>query len=140
MENIPDCCPACGKEVTTESKEAPCPYCDRPLWFLRRTMGDVVILTFLPGPITGSEGFDRFREVLAAFSNASRVVLNLAHLPFIGSVFLGMLVTLRKRLMTANGELKICGVQPLTSAVFKVTKLDTLFDICVDERSALEGF
>jgi anti-anti-sigma factor len=145
MENNPDFCPFCDGVVIADpasvpAKDAPCPHCGEVLWFVRKTVGDVVILTFLPGLMAGSESIERVDEVVSAIGDARRVVLNLSHLHFIASMFLGMLVVLHKRVASANGTLKLCGVQPDASVVFKITKFDTIFAIYDSERPAVESF
>ena len=145
MENNPEFCPFCGTVVivgpaSIPARDAPCPKCGHLLWFVRKSVNNVAILTFLPGLMAGSESIERVGEVISAIGDAPRVVLNLSHLSFIASMFLGMLVILHKRVVSANGVLKICGVQPEAAVVFKVTKLDTVFAIYADEQSALETF
>ena len=110
------------------------------MWFVRRSVDGVVVLTFLPGLVTGSEGLQRIDEVVSAFGGSSRVVVNLSRLRFVSSMFLGMLVVLHKRVVLVKGELKICGIQPEASVVFKITRLDKVFDIRDDEQSALASF
>jgi anti-anti-sigma factor len=143
--HTPDSCPVCGHVLIVEptsvpAKDAPCPQCGRVLWFVRKTVGDAVILTFLPGLMVGSESLERINEVSSAIGDFPRVVLNLSHLHFVASMFLGMLIVLHKRAVSAKGKLKICGVQPEVLAVFKATQLDSVLAICQDERSALESF
>jgi anti-anti-sigma factor len=140
----PDHCPFCGNVVIVgpashPARDAPCPHCGKLLWFVRKTVGDVVILTFLPGLMSGGESVLRVDEVSLALGDSTRIVLNLAQLPFISSVFLGMLVALRKRVLAANGVLRLCGLQRQTMAAFTITKLDTLFDLFIDEKGALEN-
>ena len=142
--NTPSCCPACGNEVSVRpssaARDVPCPHCGHLLWFVRKSVDGVVVLTFLPELVVGSESIGRADEVVSAFDGSSRVVLNLAHLHFISSMFLGMLVVLHKRAVSAKTELKLCGIQPEAAVVFKITRLDKVFDICEDEGSALASF
>jgi anti-anti-sigma factor len=140
--DVPNCCPACGGEVAVEASsragDTPCPHCGHLLWFVRKSAGAAVVLTFLPGLMAGSESVARINEVLAACGDFSRVVLNLSPLRFLSSMFLAMLVVLHKRVSSAGGTMTICGVQPNAAEVFRITKLDTIFHICRDEQSALQ--
>ncbi len=145
LEDTPDFCPLCDhvviiRPVSMPAKDAPCPHCGELLWFVRKTIDDVVILSFLPGLMAGSESLERTSEVLAAVGDFPRVVLDLSHLPFIASMFLGMLVVLQKRMASAKRTLKICGIQPEPAVVFKLTKLDGVFAIYDGQRRALESF
>ena len=144
MENNPDFCPFCDSVVNADpasvpAKDALCPHCRELLWFVRKTVGDVVILTFLPGSMAESESIERVGEVVSAIGDACRVVVNLSHLRFITSMFLGMLVVLHKKVASVDGILKLCGVQPDVLEVFKVIKLDTIFSIYDSERPAVES-
>ena len=145
LADTPDFCPLCGTVVivapaSDPPKDAPCPHCGELLWFVRKRLGDVVMLTFLPGLMAGSESVELVDEVVSAIAGSSRVVLNLSHLRFISSMFLSMLVVIHKRLASTQAALKICGVQSEASVVFKITKLDTIFAMYPDEQSALEAF
>jgi anti-anti-sigma factor len=143
LADAPDCCPTCRKTVSIEpseqTKDAPCPYCRSVLWFLRKTEGKAVILTFLPGLVTGGECGERVNDVADAIGACPCVVLNLGHLRFVTSMFLSLLVRLHKRVATARGALRLCGLHPDVSEVFRLTRLNTVFDIFPDELSALAG-
>jgi anti-anti-sigma factor len=134
-------CPACGGEVNLElsvsDDEVPCAECGRVLWFVRKPINDVVLLTFLPGLLSGSESARRVDEVFSAVGDSSRVVLNLARLRVVSSMFLGMLAVLRQKTEAAGVEMKLCGVAPAVLDVLNVAKMDGLFDICDDEQAAL---
>jgi anti-sigma B factor antagonist len=137
-------CPACGGEVTLEELDAagdtPCPHCGHLVWFLRKCCQGVVVLTFLPGLMTGSEAMGRVREVRQAVANSSRLILNLSHMRLVSSMFLGMLVMVHRRMVMVDGVLKLCGLNSDTMGVFRNTKLDRVFDICGDEQTALNEF
>ncbi len=144
LETTPDFCPLCDHVVTVGSpsvpaKDAPCPHCGELLWFVRKTVGEAVVLTFLPGLMAGSESLERSDEVLTAVGDYPRIVLDLSHLSFVASVFLGMLVVLHKRMTAAGRTLLLCGIQPEPAVVFKLTKLDTVFAIRDNVRRALES-
>jgi len=140
----PDRCPACNVEVTLDPSylegDVPCANCGQFVWFAKKSIGDVAVLTFLPGLMSGSESAGRVEEVIAAIGESSRLVLNLTHMNIISSEFLGMLLALRQEVLRASGKLKLCGLPPDSLDVFKVTKFDTVFDICDDVPAALKSF
>jgi anti-anti-sigma factor len=107
---------------------------------LRKPLGDVVILTFFPGPIVTLDSIARVKLVTAAAGDLSRVVVDLSHLQFIPTVFLGMLVALQRRVGEAGGKLRLYGLNPKVLATFKITNLDRVFDIHANEQSALASF
>ena len=139
-----DQCPACGSEVVSElldsGGDVPCPHCRRLLWFLRKRCKGVVILTFLPGLMSGSQAMGRLNEVQEAVASSSRLILNLSQMHFVSSMFLGMLVALYRRTVMVNGTVKLCGLNSDTIAVFRNTKLDRVFEIYGDEQIALNSF
>lgn len=136
-----DCCPACGGEVVLElldsAGDTPCPHCGHLLWFLRKCCNGVVVLTFLPGLMTGSEAMEQAHQVQEAVGTSSRLILNLSRMRLVSSMFLGMLVVLYRRMVTVKGTVRLCGPHPDTLDVFRGTKLDRVFDICADEQTAL---
>ena len=134
-------CPACGGQVFINPAgavgDSPCPHCRWLLWFVTRSVDDVVVLTFLPGLLAGSESAGRVDEVLSAAGKPPRLVLNLSRLRVVSSLFLGMLVGLHKRVTEAQGAMRICGLEPFVLETLRTTKLDTLLAICDDEQTAV---
>jgi anti-anti-sigma factor len=98
------------------------------------------VLIFLPGLISGSESLPRIDEVTSAIGSASRIAVDLSRLRVITSMFLGMLVSLQRSVVAAEGALRLFGVSPGQREVFRATKLDTVFRIYGDEPSALASF
>lgn len=137
-------CPACGTKVTAEplneAGDVPCPECGRLYWFVKQTLENTVVLTFLPGLMVSSESLGRVEEVLSAVDDSPRAILDLSQLHFLSSIFLGLLVAVHRQVVADGGKLRICGVQPDNLEVFRFTKLDKFFDICEDRPSALASF
>ena len=150
MDSTPDildgvnCCPACNREVSIEGIDSPgdlpCSGCGRLLWFVRKRVNGVAVLTFLPGLLSGSESEGRLEEVVSATNGLTRVVLNLSHLRFVSSLFLGMMVGLRRRLAAVAGSLKVCGLNEKSSEAFCTAGMDRLLDLCDDEPTAIARF
>jgi len=143
-EGSVNCCPACGKSITTEPLasvgDVPCPHCNHLLWFVRRSEDGIVVLTFLPGLMLASESRERIDDVTDAMHGSSQVILDLSQLQILSSIFLGLLVALHRRVESADGKMKICGLQPDVREVFKMTKLEDLLDIRDDEQDARASF
>ncbi len=137
-------CPFCGAASVVDlariDEDAPCPSCGRLLWFVRKPHDEAAVLIFLPGLITGSESLSRVGEVLSAVAGSPRVAADLSRLRVITSMFLGMLVSLQRKLAAAQGKLKVFGVPPAQRSAFEATRLDTVLDIHPDEASALASF
>lgn len=67
-------------------------------------------------------------------------LLNFATVDFLSSAALGKLITLNKKVKECSGKLKLCCVRPEIEAVFKMTKLDRMFEIRKDQAEALAAF
>ena len=71
--------------------------------------------------------------------NLHRLVLNFSGVDFISSATLGKLIVLDRKCKSAGGGLRLCRVSPAIMEVFRVTKLDRLFDIRDAESEAVGG-
>jgi anti-sigma B factor antagonist len=107
---------------------------------VRKRVGGVAVLTFLPGLLSGSESEGRLEEVVSATDGLTRVVLNLSHLRFVSSLFLGMMVGLHRKLAAIAGSLKVCGLNERSSEAFRTARLDRLIELYDDEPTAIARF
>jgi anti-sigma B factor antagonist len=143
-ESLCDTCPLCGGHLavrpTDRAGEQLCPSCGERVWLLRRSVGDVIVLTFLPGVKAGFDDDMQIRAAIQASRGAGRLVLNLSRLKFVSSLFLANLMTLYRRMSASQGKLKLCGLRPEAREVLHVTRLDTLFGIHDDESGAVSSF
>ena len=69
-----------------------------------------------------------------------RVILDFRNVKFMSSSMLGKLVQVHKKAGEFKVKLKLCSIDPEIRQVFKITKLDKLFDIEADEASARAAF
>lgn len=67
-----------------------------------------------------------FRKITEA--RPSLVVLDLAELQFVASLFLGLLVNFRKGIVYQGGRIQMAAVQPNIRDILKVTRLEELFE------------
>lgn len=68
-----------------------------------------------------------------------RLVLDFSGVKYLSSAALGKLITLRRKVDQLGGKLKLCEIAEETMDVFKIAKLDDYFEICLDQRTALES-
>jgi anti-sigma B factor antagonist len=73
-------------------------------------------------------------------STEERVILDFRNVKFMSSSMLGKLVQLHKKSGEFKVKLKFCSIDPEIRQVFKITKLDKLFDIAADEAAARAAF
>jgi anti-sigma B factor antagonist len=69
-----------------------------------------------------------------------RVILDFRNVKFMSSSMLGKLVQVNKKAGEFKVKLKLCSIDPEIRQVFKITKLDKVFDIDADEAAARAAF
>jgi anti-sigma B factor antagonist len=69
-----------------------------------------------------------------------RVILDFRNVKFMSSSMLSKLVAVNRKAGEFKVKLKLCSIDPEIRQVFKITKLDKLFDIEADEASARAAF
>lgn len=82
------------------------------------------------------------RDILAELdkSTEERVILDFQKVEFMSSSMLGKLVQIHKKCKEFKVKLKLCSIRKEILEVFKITKLDKLFDIEKDEATARKAF
>jgi len=66
-----------------------------------------------------------------------RIIINLADVPYMDSSGLASLVKLLSQVRRANIELKLCSLTERVRSMFEITRLDSVFKICLSEQEAL---
>lgn len=69
-----------------------------------------------------------------------RVILDFRNVKFMSSSMLGKLVQVNKKCGEFKVKLKLCSIDPEIRQVFKITRLDKVFDIASDEAAARQAF
>jgi len=77
---------------------------------------------------------------LAESQPGIKLLLNFSSVDHLSSAALGMLITLNKRVTQANGTLKLSNINAQIYEVFKITRLNKVFDIHATAEEALAGF
>lgn len=70
----------------------------------------------------------------------AKMVLNFEGVGFMSSAMIGKLVLLNKKCKTDDVSLKLSNIAPNVGEVFKIMKLNKVFDIYKDEEKAIEAF
>jgi anti-sigma B factor antagonist len=71
---------------------------------------------------------------------AIKLLLNFKNVDHLSSAALGMLITLNKRVKEQNGELRLSDINRQIYEVFKITRLNRVFDIHETADEALARF
>ena len=105
-----------------------------------RAEGDTLLVTLVDKRLD-ARSTASFREKMREFIAAGqrRIVLDLSHIEFIDSSGLGALVSLLKQL-SGQGELVICGARETVMSMFKLTRLDKVFQMVARPEDARAAF
>ena len=111
--------------------------------FLVREIDGVVVVAFRQSHILDAATIERMATSLKEVvenSKQTRFLFDFRPVAYLSSNALGMLISLRKHIVQRQGEMKLSGINNEVMEIFRITKLDTVFDIFKDAPSALEAF
>jgi anti-anti-sigma factor len=106
-------------------------------------IGDVTVVQFVDRKILDEANIQELGQELFGLvedQGKRNLLLNFLNVEFLSSAALGKLITLDKKVKTHAGRLKLSNIRPEIYEVFKITKLNKLFDIKEDEAEALAAF
>ncbi|HKC85297.1 MAG TPA: STAS domain-containing protein [Blastocatellia bacterium] len=106
-----------------------------------RKSGDVTILD-VEGKILLGEGDVQLKRKIDELIERSetRLLLNLANVPYMDSGGLGEIVRSYTTVKRAGGDLKLLNVTKRISDLLTITKLYTVFEIFEDEAAAVKSY
>ena len=106
-----------------------------------RTINDVTILD-LDGKLTINDGAELLRDKVKSivFQGHTKLLINLAKVPYIDSGGLGELVRCSVSAKKANGAVKLMGLNGKITDLLAITKLVTVFETFDTELDALVSF
>lgn len=100
-------------------------------------VGDVLVLA-PAGQINSGNAAAVESELLAKLEQGeSRLVLDLAHLDYISSAGLRVVLMLAKRIKERAGALVVCGMQPHVREVFDISGFLAILTVTDDRNAAL---
>ena len=101
----------------------------------------VTVVSFVDSRITDEEDINEVGEQLYALVDQHHnILLNFSNVQFLASAALGKLLNLKKQVAAARGKLKLCCISPDLYEVFRITRLDQVFEIYDEEQDALNQF
>jgi anti-sigma B factor antagonist len=109
---------------------------------IRRADG-VSIVEFADRKILEEVSIQEIGDELSSLVEAEpgiRLLLNFRNVDHLSSAALGMLITLNRKVQEQNGLLKLSGINRQIFEVFKITKLNRVFEIHDSAEQALSGF
>ena len=81
----------------------------------------------------------RVEDLLTTHQRAD-LLIDLEGVRMLSSAAIGLLGRIHRQAWGAKGRLKLCGIGPAVMQVFKVTRLDSVFDIQATRDEALTSF
>ncbi len=105
--------------------------------------GEILVVGFTDSKILDNQRIEQVgKELQDVVEQAihKKLLLNFRGVSFMSSAMITKLVMLNKRCKTNGVSLKFCEVSPNVMEVFKITKLNKLFDIQSDEEKAVASF
>lgn len=106
--------------------------------------GDVLVVKFNQASILDQMIIDQigreFDQVHLEAAANRKVLLNFQTVEYMSSAMLGKLIQLHRRCKADKIKIKFCGIAKNPLDVFKITKLDKLFEIHKDAPTALATF
>jgi len=107
------------------------------------TKGEVTVINFTDGKILDSQRIEQVgRELLESVPQAGQKNMDLSFrgASFMSSAMITKLVQVNKVCKAQGVSLKFCELTDNVMEVFKITKLNKLFDIHKTEEKAIESF
>jgi anti-sigma B factor antagonist len=108
---------------------------------VERAVEDVVILD-LHGKILIGEGDDALRDAVnrVVDSGKTKILLNLADVPYVDSAGLGEIVRCYTTVSRKNGKLKLINLTKKIQDLLAITKLLTVFETYDSESEGVRSF
>jgi len=104
---------------------------------------DATVVNFEDRKILEELSISRIGEELAALVASKpqiNLLLSFKNVEHLSSAALGMLITLEKQVQERNGKLRLSDITPQILEVFKITRLNKLFDIRESLDAAIASF
>ncbi len=107
------------------------------------TIDGVSVVSFVDKQLITDESIQEVGDQLYSLvekEGHKQILLNFGDVQFLSSQALGKLINLKKKVNAAKGKLKLCSIRPDLLEVFKITRLDQVFEIYEEEQQALDKF
>ena len=106
------------------------------------SQGTMATVAFRATSISDMEGISSVSERIKGFiekSRPNRIVFDFERVKFFSSQVLGLLLDIRAKLQTYNGDVVISAINPQLHRVFRITNLDKVFKFFPDKESAFRA-
>jgi anti-sigma B factor antagonist len=104
------------------------------------SVGSVVVVTLLLEKILEQSDILALQNSIMPLIEkepAIKLVIDFSKVEFLSSSVLGLLIRISKNIYEAGGKLRLCCISPKIEEIFKITRLDKVFQISTDKDTAL---
>lgn len=106
-------------------------------------VGEISVVRFSDRKIVDSANIEEMGEELSSLVEKEKrkfILLNFETVEFLSSAALNTLIRLDKKVKAAGGKLIMCGLRSEIMEVFKITRLDRVFQIKKTEAEGTDAF
>jgi anti-sigma B factor antagonist len=103
---------------------------------------NATIVTFVDEKILEEMDIQALREsVMSVIEEGGRInlILDFCNVRFLSSAVLGLLMRISKKVYEQDGRLRLCNISSRLYEIFKITRLNKIFDIYDDVESATQS-
>ena len=107
------------------------------------TVDAVTVVGFVDRKILDAVSIQELSEELIALVDQDRhtnLLLNFSEVEFLSSGALNLLIILNNKVKASDGQIKLCELNENIYEVFKITRLNQLFDIHKNETEGVAAF
>lgn len=107
------------------------------------TSNGVTVVEFIANKILDELSISEIRDELTKLASepeTMKLLLSFKNVEHLSSAALGVLITLNKQVAERKAKLRLSDITPQIFEVFKITRLNKLFDIHDTAEKALAGF
>jgi len=102
-------------------------------------VGNATIITFTDEKILEEKAIQKLQDsIMSVVEQAEciNLILDFCNVRFLSSAVLGLLIRISKRVYQRDGQLRLCNINPKIYEIFKITRLNKIFDIYKDLEMA----
>jgi anti-sigma B factor antagonist len=107
-----------------------------------KSMGNGLVITLLTAQLLEEAEIASLEKSLTETikqANVANIVLNFENVTFLSSAVLRVLIKINTVVSERGGKLRLCSIDPKIFEVFKITRLNKVFDIRRDVEAAVDS-
>lgn len=100
---------------------------------------NATIITLTDEKILDDEDIKALEDsIMPLIDGPINLVVDFSNVRFLSSAVLGLLIRISKRINENKGQLRLCSINPRIYDIFKITRLDEIFEIYPDAKKAMQ--